>query len=71
MKGTIKLNREEIAAKLVELAHKFPQPARMEYSIKNEIGLSTIYQYLKGNVASAIVGEHMLRHIEEYIKVAA
>jgi len=71
MKGTIKLTKEQIAEKLQALADQFPQPARLEYALKNEIGLSTIYQYLKGNVASSIVGNHLLEHIEAYIKIAA
>ena len=68
MKGTIKLTKAQIATKLQALADKFPQSARMEYSIRNEIGFSTIYKYLKGDVSSAIVGEHLLTHIEQYVK---
>lgn len=49
--------------KLKSVASKFSHQQRMQWALDNHMSLYTVNNYLKGNVASAIVAEKLYRDI--------
>lgn len=59
--------RQELTKRLRELDPLFPYIDRLRYCADNEIGLSTLYRYLTGDVSSLLVAGKLVDDIEKYL----
>ena len=59
--------REQLSARLIELAPHWNQANRMGWAYSNEMSLSTINRYMRGEVASLPVAEALIAEAEKHL----
>lgn len=66
--NTIKERWENVNAKLIALKEKFSYNERFEYALKNDMGISTVQTYMKGEGSSLITAEQMCEDITDLVE---